>query len=59
MFSNNVYFGASNVSTSNTAFYFSPRENAFASIGDGLTDTQATALYNAVQTFNTTLSRQV
>lgn len=35
------------------------RECAFASIGDGLTDTQATALYNAVQTMNTTLSRQV
>lgn len=35
------------------------RQNAFASIGDGLTDTQATALYNAVQTMNTTLSRQV
>jgi hypothetical protein len=31
---------------------------AFASIGDGLTNTQSTDLYNAVQTFNTTLSRQ-
>ena len=32
---------------------------AFASIGDGLTDTQASNLYTAVQTFQTTLSRQV
>jgi hypothetical protein len=32
---------------------------AFASIGDGLTDAEALALYNAVQTFQTTLGRQV
>lgn len=32
---------------------------AFASIGNGLTDTQASNFYTAVQTFNTTLSRQV
>jgi hypothetical protein len=32
---------------------------AFASIGDGLTDAEALAFYNAVQTFNTTLNRQV
>ena len=38
---------------------FSNRENAFASIGDGLTDTQASDFYTNVQTFNTTLSRQV
>ena len=35
------------------------KESAFASIGDGLNDTEATALYNALQTFNTTLGRQV
>jgi hypothetical protein len=35
------------------------KQSAFASIGDGLTDTEATALYNAVQTFQTSLSRQV
>lgn len=39
--------------------YFSNRECAFASIGDGLTDAEALAFYNAVQTFNTTLGRQV
>jgi PKD repeat protein len=38
---------------------YSSRENAFASIGDGLTDTQASDLYTAVQAFNTSLSRQV
>jgi hypothetical protein len=38
---------------------FTNRQCAFASIGDGLTDTQASALYTNVQTFNTTLSRQV
>jgi hypothetical protein len=59
MFANNVYFGASNESTSNLAVWFSPRENAFASIGDGLTDTQASNFYTAVQAFQTTLSRNV
>lgn len=35
------------------------RECAFASIGDGLTDTQASNFYTAVQAFQTTLGRQV
>jgi hypothetical protein len=39
--------------------YYSSREYAFASIGDGLTDTQASDFYTAVQAFQTTLSRQV
>lgn len=34
-------------------------EIAFSSIGDGLTDTQASNFYAAVQAFQTTLSRQV
>jgi hypothetical protein len=38
---------------------WSNRQNAFASIGDGLDDTQSSNLYTAVQTFQTTLSRQV
>jgi hypothetical protein len=37
----------------------SNRECAFASIGDGLTDTEASDFYTAVQAFQTTLSRQV
>lgn len=59
MFSNNVYLGAANISTSNAATYFSPRQQAFASIGDGLTDTEAANLYTRVQAFQTALSRQV
>jgi hypothetical protein len=42
-----------------TTTVFSNREQAFASIGDGLTDTQASNFYTAVQAFQTTLSRQV
>jgi len=38
---------------------FSTKQSAFASIGDGLTDTEASNLYTAVQAFNTTLSRNV
>ena len=38
---------------------FSARECAFASIGDGLTDTEAANLYIAVQNMQTTLSRNV
>ena len=39
--------------------YYSSREYAFASIGDGLTDTEASDFYTAVQAFQTTLSRNV
>ena len=42
-----------------TTTFFSNRELAFNSIGDGLTDTEASNLYTAVQAFQTTLSRQV
>jgi hypothetical protein len=52
-----VYIGAGNIGGS--ASNFSSRECAFASIGDGLTDTQASNFYTAVQAFQTTLSRQV
>jgi hypothetical protein len=38
---------------------FGKNECAFASIGDGLTDTQASDLYTAVQAFQTTLTRNV
>ena len=37
----------------------STKESAFASIGDGLSDTEAANYYTAVQAFNTSLSRQV
>ena len=38
---------------------FSANQQAFASIGDTLNSTESGNLYTAVQTFNTTLSRQV
>ena len=53
----NIYLGANNAT--NVATEFSDRESAFASIGDGLTDTEAANFYTAVQTFQTTLGRQV
>ena len=59
LFNNNIYIGATNVSTTNLPLYFTSRQYAFASIGDGLTDTQASDFYTAVQAFNTTLARQV
>jgi hypothetical protein len=52
----NVFLGCYN--TGGAAF-FSTKECAFASIGDGLTDTEASNYYTAVQAFQTTLSRQV
>jgi hypothetical protein len=38
---------------------WSNRQCAFASMGDGLTDTEASNFYTSVQAFQTTLSRQV
>ena len=53
----NVYIGAFNAN--GPAANYTTKQCAFASIGDGLTDAEALAFYNAVQTFNTTLGRQV
>jgi hypothetical protein len=53
----NIYIGSQGGNA--TPGQYSNRECAFASIGDGLTDTQALDFYTTVQTFNTTLSRQV
>lgn len=53
----NIYIGANNLG--GTASNFSDRETAFSSIGDGLTDTEASNFYTAVQAFQTTLNRQV
>lgn len=44
---------------SDTYSDYSNRQQCFASIGDGLTDAEALSFYNAVQTFNTTLGRNV
>ena len=38
---------------------FTSKEAAFSSIGDGLTDTEESNFYTAVQNYNTTLNRQV
>jgi hypothetical protein len=59
MYNANIYFAATNDAISNVARYFSNRQYAFTSIGDSLTDTDASNLYTAVQTFQTTLGRQV
>jgi hypothetical protein len=53
---NMIFLGAYNRTG---AEWRTDHECAFASIGDGLTDTQASDLYTAVQSFQTTLSRQV
>jgi len=53
----NITIGCLN--NNGTKSQFSDRQNAFTSIGDGLTDTEASNLYTAVQAFQTTLSRQV
>ena len=54
----NVYLGARN-DFGTPPVFFSNTETRFFSIGDGLTDTQASNFYTAVQAFQTTLSRQV
>lgn len=51
----NIYVGAGNLQTTE----YSPLTITLSSIGDGLTDTQASNFYTAVQAFQTTLSRQV
>jgi len=53
----NIYLMA--LSNNNTPSQYTTREVAFASIGDGLTNTQAADFYTAVQTFQITLGRQV
>ena len=54
---NNLYLGAAN--GGGTAVYFSDKQYTFVSIGNGLDATQAANFYTSVQTFQTTLSRQV
>ena len=52
----NMYLAADNEGTPQA---YSTREQAFASIGDGLTGSESTALYNAVNSFQVALSRNV
>lgn len=51
-----IILGAENFTSISS---FTDRQCAFASIGDGLSDAQASDFYTNVQTFNTTLSRQI
>lgn len=53
----NYWIGALN--QNNVASFYTTKECAFASIGDGLTDTEAANFYTAVQAYQTTLSRNV
>lgn len=53
----NLFLGASN--DFGTPATYSSKQCAFASIGDGLSDAEASNFYTAVQAFQTTLSRQV
>lgn len=52
-----IFLGALNFD--NSATFFTTKQCALASIGDGLTDTEAANFYTSVQTFQTTLGRQV
>jgi len=53
----NTYIGALNQNGS--PLFYTTKQCAFASIGDGLIDTEAANLYTAVQAYQTTLSRNV
>jgi hypothetical protein len=57
LFNGNYYFGALN--QSGTTLFYSRKQCAFASIGTGLTDSEAALFYNIIQTFQTILSRNV
>jgi len=53
-----IVIGANN-STAYNIIQYSTKQSAFASIGDGLTDTEAANFYTAVQAYQTTLGRNV
>ena len=54
-----LYLGAVNGSQSYSGLNYDNKEYAFATIGSGLSDAEATAFYNAVQAYQTALGRQV
>jgi hypothetical protein len=55
----NIVIGAANNAGNIASYQRAGTNYAFASIGDGLTDTEAANYYTAVQAFQTTLGRQV
>lgn len=56
---NNYFISALNQGGTPISNTYDNKQLAFASIGDGLTDTESANFYTAVQAFQTTLSRQV
>ena len=54
-----ILIGAMNDIALTAVLYFSNKETCFATIGDGLTDTEAANFYTAVQAYQTTLGRAV
>lgn len=56
---NSNSLSASSFKIGGAGTFFDNKQYAFATIGDGLTDAEASNLYLAVQKFQTTLSRQV
>jgi hypothetical protein len=55
-----IYIGAlNNLDGVGGAYYYTDSQISFATIGDGLTDTDAANLYTIVQKYQTTLGRQV
>jgi len=56
-YSRNIYIGAHNGDAVPSSYDI--RQNAFVSLGDGLTDTQESNFYTAIQAFQTTLNRNV
>ena len=55
----NVPFYIGAINNTSVASLFSNRQTAFSTIGDGLTDTEATILYSLVQQYQTFLNRAV
>jgi hypothetical protein len=53
----NIFIGAFN--NAGTPQFFTTKQCAFSTLGTGLTNTDASNLYSTIQTFQTTLSRQV
>lgn len=55
----NIYSIVLGGANNGTIIQYTNRECAFASIGNGLTDAEVLSFYNAVQTYQTNLGRQV
>jgi hypothetical protein len=55
----NIYIGGGNPIGGSGSYLYSDREQAFAFIGDIITQTEIDNLYTAVQAYQTTLSRNV